>query len=286
MFHTLWRHRELILSLVKRDLKTRYKASALGFFWSLCKPLLIMAILYVVFVVIVPLRFPNAYFFDANNEKATRMAYGIHLIIGVLLWHFFAGSLSESTHSILANGNLLKKIKMPLEVFPVSTVLANLVHLLLAWAVLFPVMLALGYRLTWMVLALPFLIALLAVLTTGLAFFLSATNVFYRDVASITEIVLMGWFYITPIFYPASVAWAELQRFPRVFVWMFVGNPMATLCIAIRRVVFVDGNFSRTEVADETFWKYLVLCLGVSVAIYGLGRLVFHRLSPRFADEV
>lgn len=409
MFRTLWRYRELILSLVKRELKTKYKSSALGFFWSLCKPLFIILILFVVFVVIVPIRFENAYFFtpstpliepadltdvtaladrlsagkdplaahlrasmtdegratlssneanaeppewtltremnywlasgeslydaeafndvtlrdstretlegaqeDATStetrilllnralledafpenmirnraERATRRAFGVHLMIGILLWYYFAGSLGESTQSILANGNLIKKVKVPAEVFPVATVLANLVHLLLAIVVLIPVILLLGYKITWLALTLPVLIALMTVMIAGFAFLLSSTNVFYRDVSSITEIVLMAWFYITPIFYPFSVAWHTLQEYPRVFTWLFIGNPMATVCIVARRVLFVGDNFPRLEMDDSSILKYLVLCLIISALIYGVGRLVFLRLSPRFADEV
>jgi len=286
VFRTLWRHRELILSLVKRDLKTRYKGSALGFLWSLCRPLFIMAVLFVVFVVIVPLRFENSYFPNPLDPARERIAFGVHLIIGILIWNFFAGALSESTGAILVNGNLIKKIKVPLEVFPVVTVLSHLIHLALAMAVAIPVILLLGFKITWLALTLPLVIALLVILATGLAFFLSATNVFYRDVASLTEIVLLAWFYVTPVFYPANVAFVELKKHSIVFFWAFVANPMATLCIAARRVLFVDGNFERREAADETFWKYLLLCAATSLVVYGVGRLVFRRLSPRFADEV
>ncbi|MCX7045071.1 MAG: ABC transporter permease [Candidatus Sumerlaeota bacterium] len=287
MFRSLWIYRELILSLVTRDLKTRYKGSALGFFWSLCRPLFIMAVLFAVFVVIVPLRFDQAYFNVADDPWATKVGFGVHLMIGILLWNFFASALSESTRSILGNGNLIKKIKMPLEVFPVATVLANLAHLLLAFAVLVPAMLLLGYRMSWLALTAPLLIALLTILTAGFAFMLSAANVFYRDVASLTEIVLMAWFYVTPIFYPASVAYAQLREHSIVFFWLFVANPMATICIAVRRVLFIEGNFaSAREAGDATLWKYLLLCTFISLAIYGLGRLMFMRLSARFADEV
>ena len=323
MFRTLWRYRELILSLVKRDLKTRYKSSALGFFWSLCKPLFIMAILFIVFVAIVPLRFEHGYFIkDQYHELSVndvllvvapdrvdspeariadgryrvtprvglardeKIAFGVHLCIGILIWYFFTGALLESTGCVLANGALVKKVKIPAEVFPVATVLSNLVHLLLAFAVLIPFMLLLGYRLTWMVLLAPPLIALLVIWTTGLAFLLSATNVFYRDVTSIAEIGLMAWFYVTPIFYPADMAWKYFGERWRFGFQLFVANPMATLVISIRRALFVHGNFAGSEVEYATLWKYLLLCLLLSLAVYGLGRVVFRRLSPHFADEV
>lgn len=281
------------MSLVKRDLKTRYKSSALGFFWSLCKPLFMMVILFIVFVVIVPLRFEDTYFdmpvepvAEGNEVLATSKAFGVHLIISVLLWTYFATALGESANSILSNSNLIKKIKIPTEVFPVATVLANLVHFLLALVVLIPLLLLLGYKITWLALGLAPLIVLMTVMIAGLAFFLSSTNVFYRDVSSFTEIFLLGWFYVTPIFYPASVAYMRLRSHSPFFFRVFVANPMATISIAVRRVLFIEGNFRGREVADATFWKYLVVCVVVSLAIYGAGRWVFARLSPYFADEV
>ena len=286
MFRTLWRYRELILNLVKRDLKTRYRGSALGFLWSLCKPLFIMAILFIVFTVIVPLRFNFAYFTIDDNPAATSRGFGVHLIIGILLWNFFATALSESTYSILANGHLIRKIRLPVEVFPVATVLSNLVHYLLALAVLIPAIWLLGYKLTWMLVFLPILIVMLSVMVAGFAFFLSATNVFYRDIGSITEIALMGWFYITPIIYPASVAFERLEQHGRLPFLVFMANPVATISVLIRRVIFIEGNYANTEIADASIWKWIILYLAVSSAIYAIGRLTFQRLKNRFSDEV
>jgi len=194
MLLSLFRHRELILRLVKRDLKVRYKSSVLGFLWSVAKPLLLVAIYTFAFDTLLNLKLP-----------APEIPFSMHMMAGLLPWVYFSTAVGESIHVILANASLIKKIRLPNEVFPVATVLSNLGHFLLALPVLFGFMAWKGIFLTWQALWLVPLILLQTALAVALALLLSALTVYYRDVASACEVIFTAWFYATPIIYPISL---------------------------------------------------------------------------------
>jgi len=279
MFLEVFRSRELLFGLVKRDLKVRYKSSVLGFFWSIGKPLLLMGVLLIVFSIFFPLKIRNA-----------GLPYALHLLPGILAWTYFTCATMESLHSILSNSNLIKKVKLPSEVFPISCVLSNLVHFLLALIVLFAFMIVFRMRFSWAILLLPIIIIIQTIFLIGPSLLVSALNVFYRDVASILEILMMAWFYITPIFYPYYFVEQELGKiFKGFFVSIYLLNPMAVIAITYRRILYasvLSPPENIPEIPDIQLLKYLLLTIVTSSLFLIFSYYIFKNLSKKFADEL
>ena len=277
MFRELYQARELVWNLVKRDLKTRYKSSVLGFFWSFGKPLFLMLILWFVFTTV--LRLPE---FKKRNPD---FPFALHLLSGVLAWSFFTGGLSDAMHSIYANSNLVKKVKLNPAVFPVSAILSHLINYIFSLLALFCFMIAYRTPLSPHILLLPVLIFMHTFLMLSLSLILSSLYVFYRDVGSILEITLTGWFYATPIIYPFWLAAAEIPK--RFSIWasyVYLLNPITPLVVAYRRVLF-HALLPTPEMPDVFLIYYLLYVLALSVIMYNIFVRIFSRLAVRFADE-
>jgi len=280
MISELIRSRELVFTLVKRDLKVRYKASTLGFLWSFGRPLFLMIIMVAVFSHIVKI--------------STDIPYPLHLLTGLLPWMFLTGGLLDAQGSIIHNSNVVKKVYLPTATFPAATVISHLIHLLLAFTILFAFIL--GYTLfydaavfpSWEIVFLPLIVAIQFVMILGLALVLSSLNVFYRDVGSISDIVLTAWFYLTPVIYPVQKAREELRGMfgTDLVYYLYLCNPMTPITVAYRRVLYSRHLSVAPEVSDAT----LLLGLGISatfaVGVFFFGAWLFRRLSPQFADEL
>lgn len=260
---------ELIVCLAKRDLKTHYKDSLLGFFWSLLKPLFMTMIIWIVFNKIVLVPFPH--------ELAP---YWLHVLISLLVWNYFIGSLHDATNSVIANANLVKKVHIDAEVFPMAAVLANAVHLFLATTVAL-VLTAVTVGINRYIVFFPILIAVLTILALGISLFLAALNVFYRDVRGVLEIVTMAWFYVTPIIYPLQVA--ETRVGPKAFAFYML-NPVAPIMGAIRKAVLYGAG--KGEIGHRVLIFYLCISTAVGLVLLLTGWLFFRKLSKRFADEL
>jgi len=278
MIQELIKSRELVWNLVKRDLKVRYKSSVLGFFWSFGKPLLHMLILWFVFTTV--LRLPQF------RERNPRMPFALHLLTGVLAWSFFAGGLTDAMHSIYVNANLVKKVKLNPAVFPVASVLSNLVNYLFALVVLFGFMLVYRVPLTLHIFFIAPVIVIQAFFMLTLSLLLSALFVFYRDVGSILEVVLTAWFYATPIIYPFWLAEAEIpKRFASWIYDIYLLNPMTPLVVAYRQALF-RPLLIPSEMSDIRLTYYLFYTLILSGIFYVIFKWVFERFAVRFADEL
>nr|HPK02392.1 ABC transporter permease [Candidatus Sumerlaeota bacterium] len=223
--------RNLLVNLVRRDLTLRYRSTVLGFFWSFVKPLALTAIFYIVFTYV--LRIPL---------REARVPFVLHLLTGMLAWTFFAGATGEAMDVILANANLIKKVRLPLAVFPLATVCSHLVHFFLALLVLVGLLIVADLPPTPAILLVLPIAALQFLLVLAVAFVLSALNVFYRDIASVWEVLTTAWFYATPIIYPVYMALEEIDR--RGWGWLrlpYLANPMTPLVLAYRRVLLYAG---------------------------------------------
>jgi len=275
---TLWQSRELVWNLIKRELKTRYKASVLGFVWSVAKPLLLTLVLLLVFSLILP--------FPLRNPG---LPFVLHLLAGVMAWMFFAGTLMESLYSILSNANLIKKIQVPAVVFPAATVLANLVHFLLALIVLFAFMVGFGIPFSPYLVLMPIGIVLQTLLIFSLALLVSSLNVFYRDVTSITEVVLNLWFYVTPIFYALyHVQDKVAQRYSDglFFLYFFyLWNPMTPIVVFYRRVLY-HTVLTPPEFDDASLVYFLIIATCLIALCFLVASRVFQHYSRSFADEL
>ena len=278
MIRELIQSRELVWNLVKRDLKTRYKSSVLGFFWSFGKPLFLMLILWFVFTTV--LRLPQF------KERNPEFPFALHLLTAVLAWTFFTGGLTDAMYSVYANSNLIKKVKLNPAVFPVSSVLANLINYLLALVVLFGFMLIYRTPFTAYILLVPLVIVLQTFLMLSFSLALSSLYVFYRDLGSILEIVLTGWFYATPIIYPFWLAEKEIpERFSNWAFYVYLLNPLTPLIAAYRRLLF-HPLLEPPEMPDLYLLYYLLYTLILSLVCYLLFKGLFKRYAARFADEL
>src|SRR6185503_10771820 len=266
------RYRGLIQSLVARELKARYRGSALGMFWSFGNPLLLLLVYSTVF----------KYFVAA---RADVQPYALFLCCGLLPWTWFAASLNESANSLVAGGNLIKKVLFPAEILPIVSVLANMVQFLLALPILagfllyyantpivgpdgvaIPPRVALHFaELVW----LPLVVLVQLVLTTGLALLLSALTVHFRDIKDILSNVLTFWFFATPIIYP----WFSVTHLK---FWLDL-NPFTPLAVSYQEILFNPEN-----AFGHLSW---LLALGAgSVAMFFAGYWVFDRLRDSFAE--
>ena len=287
MIRNVWQVRELLLTLVHRDLIVRYQSSVLGFLWSFANPLGLVAIFYVAFSYIVRI--------GSDDMPDANISFGLHLLVGILLWSFFARTISEGHWAVLSHANLIKKIKMPIEIFPAVTVVGNLINYLLGMLVVFPAILILlpPDYVVWshvpLQLALFLLVTLLvALLAFSLALIVSALNVFYRDVASISELALQAWFYATPIVYPVTLL--EDPRFDGWLRRLYWCNPMTPIVVAYRRILLYHGPATDAgpllEVEDGRLLLYLGICAGFTLVLFLLAQAVFRHYSRLFADEV
>jgi lipopolysaccharide transport system permease protein len=269
---------ELVLSLAKRDLKARYKDSVFGFFWSLFRPAFLTLIIWLVFGKLLKMKFPH----DV-------LPYWSHVLVSILAWNYFIGSLFDASGSVIANASLLKKVKLDAEVFPIASILANAVHFGLALVVVFVLLGVTGVGVSGLVVFLPAIIVLETLLILGCALYLSAFNVFYRDVGSALEVLSMAWFYVTPIIYPAQVAWDEIMRScgpvaGRFWFSVYMLNPVAPVVVAIRKVVLFGRGHG--EIYRNELYLYLAVSVAVAAVLSLSGWFVFRRLSRRFVDEL
>lgn len=250
------RYRELIRNLIARDLKVRYRNSALGFIWCLGNPLLMMTVFTVVFTILMP----------NGIEK-----YPVFILCALLPWNFFSTALMDSVNSIVGNAHLIKKVYFPREILPLSVVLSNLVNFLLALIVLFAMLFVFRVSLTPWALLLPAVIFIQVLFTTGLAFILSTLNVFYRDTGIIMEAVMLAWFFLTPVFYRIEDL---VPQYARLMYWV---NPMASL-ISSYRIILYHG-------ASPAF-DFLIRTLITALTFLVLGYLFFAHYSRVFGEEV
>ncbi len=256
----LWEFRDLLRSLVARDLAVRYRRSALGFLWSLLNPLLMMLVFTIVFEVVKPQQVRS---------------YPLFVLAGLLPWNYLTGSLGGAVRSVTGNAHLIDKVHFPREVLPISVVLANLVNFLLSLAVFLPLALLLGAKWNAWILALPVVIGIQTMIVLGISLLLAAMNVFYRDAEQVLEVGLTAWFFLTPVFY-------ELELLPNqvlgIDVWRLVYtlNPMATLVTDYRYVMLYQ-----TPIIRHTLVPFVIGCVLLVV-----GWWTFRRVAPAFAEEV
>jgi lipopolysaccharide transport system permease protein len=263
MFHnltSLFRYRGLIQSLVARELKARYRGSVLGFLWTFINPLLLLLVYSFVFTTVLP-----------NDVKGVQ-PYALFMFCGILPWNWFTSSLSESAGSLIAGGNLIKKVLFPAEILPVVSVLANMVNFMLGLLILVPCLLYyqrlhVSLNLLWF----PVTVLIQLLFTLALALFLSALTVHFRDIRDLLANVLMLWFFATPIIYP----W--FQDNVRRFKLLFDLNPFTHLAVSYQEILFFG---------PVGHWKWLLGLGAGSIVLFLAGYWLFDRLRDSFAEVV
>jgi ABC-2 type transport system permease protein len=272
---------ELLAELVRKDLKVKYKNSALGFVWSMANPLLYLAVFTLVFTFFLPNGVPK---------------FAVLFMSGFLVWSFFNSATVHATGAVVGNANLVKKVRFPRLVLPLASVGFAGVHFVLQLLVFFVFLVpfypdAFGLQLWLLAPALAVAVAF----TVGMSLLASALNVRYRDVQHLLEIVMLAWFWITPIVYPVTVVRDRLAE--EGLLWMFkfyMANPMTAVVVAAQRAIYnhpvvatADGPRQVLPAGGYGFYlQWLGVAAAISAVLLAVGLWTFRRLQADFAEEL
>lgn len=258
------RNRAILREMVSTDFKVRYQGSALGYLWSLLKPLFLFAILYVVFTYIIPL--------GKDIEH-----YPVYLLLGIVLWNFFTETTVIGASSVVARGDLIRKISIPRYLVVISSSLSALINLGLSLVVVFIFALFNGITpsITWLLL-IPLIIELY-VLSLGISFFLSTVYVKFRDVTYIWEIILQAGFYASAIIFPIAMV-PETYR-----DWFFI-NPIVQIVQDARFALVGDSVI--TIWSSVQSWLLIIAPFVIVILCAVVGGIHFKRQSKYFAEDI
>lgn len=250
---TLGKYKDLILELVRRDLKLKYRRSFLGYVWSVLNPLLIMIVLSIVFSTM----------FQKNIEN-----YPVYLLTGRMLYDFLKASTNGGMKSVIHNGPLLKKVYVPKYIFTLAKITSCLVDTVLSMGALLIVMIITGAKFYWTLLLSPIVILELYVFCCGLGFFLAQLNVFFRDVQYIYSAVLTAWLYLTPIIYPL-----ERLKNPILERGISMFNPLYYYVIQFRSLIY----YGELPSVQLFFGGWLIAFVMLVIGVY-----FFQRSKDKF----
>lgn len=259
------KNRVLLAELVRTDFKLRYQGSVLGYAWSLLRPLFLFIILYVVFV-----KFLRV---GSNIEH-----YPVYLLLGIVIWGFFNEMTTQSLQSIVARGELIRKIKIPRWIIVVSSSVSALINLFLNLIVIVVFMVINKVEVGSSALLFPLALIHVYVFSLGVSFFLSAAYVKYRDLGYIWEIVLQAGFYATPILYPLQLVTNEtVQKF-------LLMNPVATAIQSARDVLVTKEAITAADLFGSNPKQYIPVAITVVITI--ISALYFRSQSKSFAENI
>ena len=253
----LWQYRELFYFLTWRDVKVRYKQTVLGAAWAILQPLLTMLIFTLLFG-----RFAGI--------RSDGIPYPIFAYGGLLIWTFFANSVTNSGNSLVGSANLITKIYFPRMIIPAAAIGAGLVDLLLAFGVQIALMVYYHVRITWAIGMIPLLVLLATMLALGVGMWLSALNVKYRDIRYAIPFLIQLWMFASPIIYPLSMLPAKWQR-------VLMLNPLTGIIQNFRVALFGNQSFE---------WKSLATSAVITILILIYSTFSFRRMERHFADIV
>jgi ABC-2 type transport system permease protein len=269
----LWRHREILANLARKELKVKYKSTVLGVAWSMLNPLLYLVVFYVVFT----------YFLPNNIED-----FPVYLLSGLLPWTLFTTGLGGATGSVVGGSNLVPKVAFPHETLPLAVIRAQTVNFFYQSLVLLAFLIVFGYPILHRGLVLlPVALSVLLLFTSAVGFATAAWNVRYRDTGHLVDLALLAWFWSTPIVYPASTV---LDRFGALGDALYLLNPVTNVVLAFQRAVYggVSDEALASLPAPGLRWYGLrLLAVGaVSLVILLLSWRMFFRRSGDFAEEL
>jgi ABC-2 type transport system permease protein len=278
----VWSRRELLNQLTRREIKARYKDSALGFFWSLARPLAMLLVYYVAI----------GKFLGAARSIPD---FAIFIFAGLTAWQLFSDIVIIGTGSIVGNAGLIKKVYVPRELFPLSVVGSALFNFAIQLGVLIAATAVLGRFPTgarWLYFALA--LAVIVPFSTALALLLSATNVYLRDVQYLVEIMLMILMWASPIVYSWGLVHKALGPHLQVgqlgytpgHPWLeqlYLANPMTQVVLGFQKAFWVRGD---AQPFPEHLGSSLVVTFGVSIVLLWFSQRVFARLQSNFAQEL
>jgi len=260
VFHSLFRHRQLILQLTKREVVGRYRGSYFGLLWSLINPLLMLAVYAFFFGVVFKARW--------GEGVASKTDFALVLFAGLIVFNLFAECVSRAPGLILANVNYVKKVIFPLEILPWVAMGAALFHAAISMVVLTAMYAALYQSVPWTIVFLPIVLFPFLLMVMGLSWFLASVGVFVRDIGQLIGMVVTSLLFLSPIFFPITALDAGLR--PYLYL-----SPL-TLIVEQVRAVLIWGQVPE--------WRSLTLYTLVSLVVAWLGLIWFQKTRKGFAD--
>ena len=256
-FGELWRFRELLYFLAWRDVKVRYKQTAIGVLWAVLQPVLTMLVFSVLFG-----RF--------GNMPSDGVPYPIFVYLGLLPWQYFASVLGQSVGSVVSGSQMITKIYFPRLIMPASTAVASLLDLAIASVMLGLMMVYFGISVSTGILLVPALVVLTMVNAVGFGMWLAALNVKYRDIQYAMPFVIQLWMFVTPVIYPSSLVGER-------YAWLLSLNPMGGVIEAFRAAVLGYAPIQ---------WTSLFISTAVGLVVFVGGMFYFRQVERHFADII
>lgn len=253
----IWEYRELLVFLSWRDIKVRYRQTALGALWAILQPLVAMVIFSVIFGQLAKL-------------PSDGIPYPIFTYTALLPWNLFSTALSRATTSIVNSANLVGKVYFPRVLIPLSAMVSAVVDFFFSFLILLALMVVYGVAPTWRIFALPFLILLALAAALGIGLFLSALNVKYRDVTYVIPFVIQIWLYASPVAYSSTLV-------PEQWRWLYGLNPL---------VGVIEGF--RWALLGTSWTPDILVLVSFVIVLLGLfgGFVYFNRMEETFADVI
>ena len=246
---------EVLIVLVHKDLKAKYKHSYLGYLWSIALPLAQALVFFAVFKVFIKIPMEN---------------YPLFLITGLFMWQWIANSISTSASIYLANASLVKKVAFERSLLPLSVIVVDMFHFIVSSPIIIGFLFYYGSQptLIWFI-GIPIILVAHILFVFGISLIAASVNIFFRDVERILNVGLMLWFYLTPILYPISMV-------PDKYKWMFYFNPAAPLVIAWRSL-FLDNIIS---------WEHILYSFVYGITFLLIAIWLYNKLKWRFAEVI
>jgi ABC-2 type transport system permease protein len=266
----LWEHRQLLVLLVRREIKSRYKDSGLGFLWSLARPLVQLLIYY----------FAVGQFLGAARSIPE---FAIFILTGLTAWGLFSEILTSSTTSIVANSGLIKKVYLPREIFPLSAIGSSLFNFVIQFAILIGATVVLGqFALSPELALVPAALIVLILLGLALGLFLSAINVYLRDVQHLVEVFLLVFFWASPIVYSYQMV-HESPLGGGLLEQIYLWNPVTVIVLCFQQGLWSAGS---ALVWPPDLAVRLAVIGVISLVLVWIAQRIFARLEGNFAQEL
>jgi len=253
----IWKYRELLYFLTKREIQVRYKQTVLGGLWAIIQPVLTMVVF-------------TLFFGRLAKMPSDGIPYPIFVYAGLLPWTYFANALSNSGNSLVGSANLISKVYFPRIIIPGSASLAGLLDFFVAMVVLFVMMAYYDFVPGAEILLFPFLIGLTFLCAVGVGLWFSALNVQYRDIRYVIPFLIQLWMFVSPVIYPVSLV-------PQNYQWVLALNPMGGVIRAYRASLL--GH-------QPVDWLLLGISTGIIIMIFTSGMYYFRRMEKTFADVI
>ncbi len=256
-FVVLWQRRELLWNVTGRNVRSQYKQSILGYAWVLVNPFMQMVVLSFVFSSIL-------------RVTSLGVPYPLFVFVALLPWMFFSNAVASATESIVNSASLVTKVYFPREILVTASVFSKIIDLLFGLLILLGLMIVYNEPPSWTVVYLPLIFGIQLIFTVGIALPLAALNLFFHDVRYLVGVLLLVWFYITPVIYPVDIV-------PERYKIVFALNPLSLVINAYRRVLLSDISPG---------WDRLLLGFLAASATFLVGYFLFKRMEAGFADRI